>query len=87
MSKYIVPFDIDTLKGEGAVIYKKMIPLTRIINTLQPGMIRELIDWNRVLLEDMDSRGLRLCDHKIDNVLYDMEHRAFFITDLEAVTN
>ena len=28
-----------------------------------------------------------MCDHKIDNVLYDIETNSFYITDLEAITS
>ncbi len=37
------------------------------------------------MLKDVHAQGLRLCDHKTDNILYDPSRSQFYLTDLEAV--
>jgi hypothetical protein len=39
------------------------------------------------MLKDIHGQGLRLCDHKTDNILFDPVTSSFYLTDLEGVRN
>lgn len=85
LRKYITDYDYETERANNAIIYRRLISAHNLLSEVDPRLVNDALLWGKALMQDAHKEGIRLCDLKLDNVLYDINLKQFFLTDLESI--